>query len=244
MEVQPGDCRRSEITSSRADKHPNPPPSPLPPRTTTLHLPHHRKPAFSSDDVSSFPVFNPSRFRNELPKAQSKSSPSLPSRSHSINFLPTPRSKKSPNNPQIFKMTDDLRRLTVKLNDLENAHNASKKKIAAFEADARRFTARDEELARKTQDLEKRCDKLEMELKASEWNSVARLSNSRVTDPHQVLSQLHERNTNKPIKGFPKHEQDIRIMSRTRTPSLNIKPPFPFSLPPDSHFSPSRKAQS
>ena len=33
------------------------------------------------------------------------------------------------------------------------------------------------------------------------------------SDPHDVLFPLHDLAANKPIKGFPRHERDIRIMA-------------------------------
>lgn len=62
----------------------------------------------------------------------------------------------------------------------------------------------------------------------SDNNALARLKNSRVANPEHTLTPLKEAATNLPIKNFPKHEKDIRIMSRKPglLPSNPVFPPL------------------
>lgn len=54
----------------------------------------------------------------------------------------------------------------------------------------------------------------------SEHNAAARVSNSHIAqsaDPnHAVLTPLHDVGTDKPVRQFPKHERDIKVMAQSQ----------------------------
>ncbi|KAK3176632.1 hypothetical protein OEA41_007955 [Lepraria neglecta] len=63
-------------------------------------------------------------------------------------------------------------------------------------------------------ELVKKNATLETRMMANEHNNTARLQNSHLPPlSHTPLVPLHDLGTNRPIRHFPKHEKDIKIMS-------------------------------
>ena len=122
--------------------------------------------------------------------------------------------------------------------DFDNLYDKMNSRVVSLESEARRLTAKGEELSKKDRELQQREEALTLRVKAtfvpsvplpsppsttshtntnapshSNLNATSRLSNSRLSSPHDILSPLHDLETNKAIKGFPKHEKDIRVMA-------------------------------
>ncbi|KAL2046524.1 hypothetical protein ABVK25_011805 [Lepraria finkii] len=94
---------------------------------------------------------------------------------------------------------------SMKLLQAQNTELA--KLCGTHEERIRNLTSANAELIRKNAALETR-------MMANEHNNTARLQNSHLPPlSYTPLVPLHDLGTNRPIRHFPKHEKDIKIMS-------------------------------
>lgn len=115
-----------------------------------------------------------------------------------------------PIDPNII--AEDLHKLEKTVKELNEKATEAKLRAATVEKDVAHLKTQNHDLDKKNVSLEQRTSELETRVKAANHNAAARLANSRHTDPKESLKPLHNAVTNKSIDGFPKHENDIRLM--------------------------------
>ena len=109
-------------------------------------------------------------------------------------------------------LADELHKLQKSFRELNEKAVDAKLRAATAEKDIAHLKSQTAELTKKNTALEHVTHELDSRVRAANHNAAARLANSRHTDPKDALKPLHHATTNKKIDGFPRHEQEIRVM--------------------------------
>ena len=109
-------------------------------------------------------------------------------------------------------LAEGLHKLEKSVRELHEKATEAKLRAATVEKDITHLKSQNHDLEKKNASLEQRTSELETRVRAANHNDAARLANSRHTDPRESLKPLHNAVTNKSIDGFPRHENEIRVM--------------------------------